>query len=139
MRLKIRMILNFYKSITLYTGQSLIVSISVSPPGLMHQASSSLNLTCGISGQSDSQLSYQWTSTCTGNCFVLGRRVPSLMQTSLHSIDSGNHTCSVIDGFGNQGMATIQITVVGELHERDMSYHHLIEHCEIYRSWNQLS
>lgn len=101
-----------------HTGQSLDVSIMVSPPGVVHQASSSLNLTCGVSGQSNTQLSYQWTSTCSGNCFVLGGRVSSLMQTALHSIDSGNHTCLVTDAFGNRGMTTVQIAVVGKLHEK---------------------
>ena len=90
------------------------VSIIASPPGVMHRASSSLNLTCSISGLSDTQLSYQWISTCTGNCFVLGSRVQSLMKTALHSIDSGNHTCSVTDTLGNSGMSTIQIVVFGK-------------------------
>ncbi len=98
------------------TGRSLDVSITVSPPGVVHQASSSLNLTCGVSGQSNTQLSYQWSSTCMGNCFVLGARVSNLMQTALHSIDSGNHTCSVTDAFGNRGMATVEIITSGKLY-----------------------
>ena len=98
-----------------HTGRPLDVSIAVSPSGVVHQASSSLNLTCGRSGQSNTQISYQWSSTCTGNCFVLGGRVSNLMQTALHSIDSGNHTCSVIDAFGNRGMATVEIIVSGKL------------------------
>ena len=101
-----------------HTGQSLDVSIIVSPPGVVHQASSSLNLTCSVSEQSNTQLSYQWMSTCTGNCFVLGGRVSNLMQTALHSIDSGNHTCSVTDVFGNRGMATVGIVVSGKLCEK---------------------
>ena len=91
------------------------MSITVSPLGVVHQASSSLNLTCGVSGQSNTQFSYQWSSTCSGNCFVLGGRVSNLKQTALHSIDSGNHTCSVTDAFGNRGMATVQILVSGRL------------------------
>ena len=106
--------------ISQHTGRSLDVSIVVSPPGVIHQAASSLNLTCGVSGQSNAQLSYQWMSTCTGNCFVLGSRVSNLLQTALHSIDSGNHTCSVSDMFGNRGIATIQIVVVGKLFKQRM-------------------
>ena len=34
------------------------------------------------------------------------------MRSSLRSQDSGNHTCMASDSLGNQGMATIQITVV---------------------------
>ena len=90
------------------------MTITASPSGVLHQASSSLNLTCSVQGQSDAQLSYQWTSTCTGNCFVLGSTTQSITQTALHSVDSGTHTCSVTDALGNQGMATIQMTVVGE-------------------------
>lgn len=45
------------------------------------------------------------------------------MQTALHSIDSGNHTCSVTDAFGNRGMATVQIAVVGKLHEKRLCPH----------------
>ena len=99
---------------SLHTGQLLDVSITTSPPGVMHQASSSLNLTCSVSGCSRVQSSYQWTSTCTGNCFVLGGRSPNLVQTALHSADSGNHTCLVADVLGNHGMATVQIFVVGK-------------------------
>ena len=98
----------------LHAGQLLAVTVTASPSGVLHQASSSLNLTCSVQGQSDAQLSYQWTSTCTGNCFVLGSTTQSVAQTALHSVDSGNHTCSVADALGNQGMATIQVAVVGE-------------------------
>ena len=90
------------------------MSITGSPPGVIHQAAASLNLTCASSGRSDSQLTYQWTSTCTGNCFVLGSRTQTVMQPALHSVDSGNHTCTVTDSLGNQGMETIQTVVVGE-------------------------
>ena len=85
-----------------------------SPLGVIHQAASSLNLTCVVSGVSDTQLSYRWTSTCTGNCFVIGSMSQSLVQSALHSIDSGNHTCVVTDSLGNEGRATIQVLVSGE-------------------------
>jgi len=32
---------------------------------------------------------------------------------ALHAIDSGTHTCSVVDAVGNVGMATIEINVIG--------------------------
>ena len=79
---------------------------------MIHQASSSLTLTCVVAGQSNAQLSFQWTSTCTENCFVLGSRAQSVMRSSLRPEDSGNHTCMATDSLGNQGMATIKIIVV---------------------------
>ena len=45
---------------------------------------------------------------------MLGSTTQSITQTALHSVDSGNHTCSVTDALGNQGMTTIQVTVVGK-------------------------
>ena len=98
-----------------FTGQSLDVQILVDPPGIRHQASSSLNLTCTVSGISNAPLTYQWTSTCADNCFVLGSEDSTLFSNALHSIDSGNHTCSVTDALGNIGTATTEIIVEGKL------------------------
>ena len=98
----------------LISGQ-LNVGITVSPvAGVMQQASSSINLTCVVSGVFHPPLSYQWTSTCMGDCFVLLGRTPTLTESSLHSIDSGNHTCSVTDALGNSGMATTEIRITGK-------------------------
>ena len=91
------------------------MQITASPPGTVQQAASSLNLTCSASGTLTLPLSYQWTSTCTGNCFVLQGTSQTLVQPSLHSIDSGNHTCRVTDDLGNTGTATVEVTVNGEL------------------------
>ena len=95
----------------MHAEQTLDVSITSNPPGVIHQATSMLNLTCSVLGQSDTQLFYQWTSTCTGSCFVLGSTSQSVVQTELRSTDSGNYTCVVTDNLGNQGMETIQISV----------------------------
>lgn len=90
--------------------------ITASPQGVIQQAASSLNLTCSASGALSPPLSYQWTSTCTGNCFVLQQgRSQTLIQSSLHSIDSGNHTCRITDDLGNSGTATIEVAVNGEM------------------------
>ena len=91
------------------------MGITVSPvAGVMQQASSSINLTCVVSGTFHPPLSYQWTSTCMGDCFVLLGRTQTLTESSLHSIDSGNHTCSVTDALGNSGMATTEIRITGK-------------------------
>lgn len=98
----------------LNTGQ-LNVAVTVSPAGVTRQASSSINLTCVVSGGSYPPLSYQWTSTCTGNCFVLAGNTPALTKSSIHSIDSGNHTCSVTDALGNSGSDTAEVVITGKM------------------------
>ena len=102
----------YMKSYYYHPGE-LSVEVVVSPPGVTQQASSSINLTCVVSGDSSPPYSYQWTSTCTGNCFVLQDDSPTLTQLSLHSIDAGNHTCHVTDTLGNSGTATTEIVVTG--------------------------
>ena len=92
-----------------------MVAIAVSPPGITKQASSPVNLTCSVSGNVSPPLTYKWSSTCTGNCFILQAMVPMLTKSSLHSVDSGNHTCKVSDSLGNSGSSTIQIKINGEL------------------------
>ena len=53
-----------------------------------------------------------WSSTCTGNCFVLQQTTQDTITTdALHVADSGNHTCSVTDEFGNTGNSTYEIIV----------------------------
>ena len=89
-------------------------AIEVSPAGITQQASSSVNLTCTVSGMSSPPLSYQWTSTCSGDCFVLEGDTEALAESSLHSTDSGNHTCVVTDSLGNTGTATAEIVVSGK-------------------------
>ena len=98
-----------------YVGRLLDVQILVDPPGVQHQASSSLNLTCTVSGLATAPLTYQWTSTCSGNCFVLQNEESTVFSNALHSIDSGNHTCSVTDALGNIGTAITEIVVEGKL------------------------
>lgn len=38
----------------------------------------------------------------------------TVFSNALHSIDSGNHTCSVTDALGNIGTATTEIVVHGK-------------------------
>ena len=97
----------------LFTGQSLDVQILVDPPGVQHQASSALNLTCIVSGQANVPLTYHWTSNCDRNCFVLGNEDGTLFSNAIHSVDAGNHTCVITDVYGNNGSATAEIVVQG--------------------------
>ena len=57
---------------------------------------------------------YEWTSTCSGNCFVRGGTTKTVSTRYLHSFDSGVHTCFINDGKGCTGNATITINVVGK-------------------------
>ncbi len=63
-----------------------------------------VTLTCQVEGATGS-VTYQWTSTCTGACFIfhtLGRK-PSVTQPFLRaSVDDGTHTCTATDSDGGE-------------------------------------
>ena len=90
------------------------VEIGSSPTGPKYQAASSGSLICEITGNFFGTATYQWSSTCTGDCFVLGRNTPTVSTGAFRSIDSGAHTCTAVDAVGNSGTATIQMNVVGK-------------------------
>lgn len=77
-----------------------------------YQVGSSLTLTCQAQG-GHAPVTYNWNSTCVGLCFVLQETVNNITKNALHSIDSGNHTCSATDYTGQSGSNTIPITVSG--------------------------
>ena len=75
---------------------------------------SSVIFNCTVSGAIGSS-SFLWTSTCTGNCFILSQQTQHRIERDiLHSVDSGNHTCTVTDDVGNSGSATLEMSVVGK-------------------------
>ena len=59
-------------------------------------------------------LSYSWTSTCIGECFVLGQTASTVTNQALRSVDSGIHTCTITDSVGNYGSANFSFTVTGK-------------------------
>ena len=73
-------------------------------------------LTCEIDlGQSGpgivqpiGDVTYTWTST-----FVNGQTNQSISTLALRAVDSGVHTCSVMDSVGNIGNGSIEIEVTG--------------------------
>ena len=74
---------------------------------------STVQLMCSAEGPFDI-ISTVWNSTCTGGCFVLQQMSqPLVTKDILHSIDSGNHTCTITDDVGNYGSATIEVQVAG--------------------------
>ena len=96
------------------------IDVDYSPPSDFtlqppyYRAASSVNLTCNLEGL-EGDIFYNWTSTCSGNCFVVSGRSSRLMSKwALQSTDSGFHTCTVSDIGGCVGNATIEMKVVGE-------------------------
>ena len=72
-----------------------------------------LTLTCQAQGGTE-EFSYQWSSTCTGSCFITDQVSRSVTRDALRSSDSGNHTCVVLDSAGNSGTGSVTISVIGK-------------------------
>ena len=109
------------QSLSLHTELAVTFDVDYpAPPDFVggpndYRAASTLTLTCQATGGSGT-ISYLWTSTCTG-CFISSATEESqaVGRTTLQSVDSGNHTCTVTDSDGGEmGSATIEINVVGE-------------------------
>lgn len=106
-------------SISYHTEISdITVTVTSSPePGedASYAAGSSVTLTCEASGDGIvGALTFTWTSTCSlGNCFVQGASNAEVSSTSLHSRDSGTHTCTVTDEVGNFGSVNHDMNVIG--------------------------
>ena len=91
-------------------------SFTFEPP--FYRAASALTLSCEVEGAEDtSGLFYEWTSTCSGNCFTRGGTAGRVSTPYLHSYDTGVHTCMVYDTLGCTGNANITVNVVGEVHK----------------------
>ena len=85
--------------------------------GPIYIPGSTLLLNCSADGRFGPVIT-TWTSTCTGSCFVLQESAQELiMKDVLHSVDSGNHTCTVVDDVGNTGNATVEVLVSGRLNK----------------------
>ena len=79
-------------------------------------AAEAVSLTCQASGGTG-MYSYQWSSTCTGNCFLndINQNSNMIIRDALRSLDSGTYTCIVTDSAGNSGSNFTEIQVVGEI------------------------
>ncbi len=88
-------------------------SFSLDPPS--YRAASDLTLSCEVEKHDDGgTLFYEWRSTCSGNCFVIGESTKKIYTPYLHSYDTGVHTCVVYDTLGCTGNASITVNVVGK-------------------------
>ena len=86
---------------------------TLDPPS--YRAASPLTLTCEVEGVSDySGYFFQWSSTCSGQCFVQGKLTRSISTSYLHSYDAGVHTCGAYGALGYVGSANISVNVVGK-------------------------
>ena len=59
-------------------------------------------------------VTYRWTSTCSGDCFVLNQTAATVSTQYLKAADSGTHSCTVTDSVGNEGSASVEISTSGE-------------------------
>ena len=105
-------------------GKSLLVKVvaEYDPPSSFtseppsYRAASALTLSCQVEGVDDhTGLFYEWSSTCSGNCFTRGGVTKKVSTPYIHSYDTGVHTCMVYDVKGCTGNASISVDVVGEL------------------------
>ncbi len=79
-------------------------------------SSGPVTLTCQVEGATGT-VTYQWTSTCTGQCFVLRspQTEPSVTQDFLRAgLDDGTHTYTATDsGGGETGSASFLMRIIG--------------------------
>lgn len=91
-----------------------ILDISDLDQGAKYTPGSSVQLQC-LADSRFAPVVTTWNSTCNGSCFVLQQTTREVITTDvLHSVDSGNHSCTVTDDVGNIGHAMKEMHVVGE-------------------------
>lgn len=107
-------------SFTLRVDDPISVSIETSPEGPEINAASALSLRCLASGGTGAY-SYQWNSTCAGDCLLSGvnANMNTLSRDAVRSADSGLYTCTVTDNAGNNGTNSTQIQVTGMNNNKD--------------------
>ena len=101
-------------SIKITADYSPPLSFTLEPPS--YRAASALTLSCEVENvDKTADLIHEWSSTCTGSCFVRGKLTANISTAFLHSYDSGVHTCTVYDFQGCVGSANITVNVVGKV------------------------
>ena len=112
-----------------------ILPVYEAPPDVIlgedeYRAASQLTLSCQVTGATGT-VSYQWSSTCTGDCFFDAsnstHRTAQNISTSfrgdadtmydffLRSTDAGTYTCEATDDSGNTGSVSREVKIVGKL------------------------
>ena len=110
----LRCLLQFLSDLVAYPLVTRITDVNNSTHGADYPPGSTLVLNCSVSNPFGPEM-YLWSSSCTGNCFIQGQTESVVEKNILHSIDSGNHTCTVTDDVGNAGSATYEVRVTGTI------------------------
>lgn len=97
-----------------FPARELYVAVQSNHPGQDITPAETLILTCQVEGGTG-YYSYQWSSNCSGNCFVTNQTSMTVVREGLRSTDSGNHTCTVDDDAGNSGDGSVLINVKGKV------------------------
>ena len=95
------------------SGGSLTIAVRASSND--YTAANPITLTCEVTSGAVGDVTYQWSSTCFGDCFVDGQTTATVSTSALRSADSGTHSCTITDSVGNSQVASIDITVIGGL------------------------
>ena len=88
--------------------------MTVTSNNTMYHVATSVTLTCHVSLEAVQPVSYQWSSSCSGECSVAGQTDDTVTISLLRSIDSGTYTCTVTDNVGNTGNGSINVNVTGK-------------------------
>ena len=86
------------------------------PPN--YRPGASVTLTCNVFGATK-PIRYRWSSTspCSENgCFASSSTSSSVSTSTLYWYDAGQHTCTAFDADGNYGSATIEMNIIGVIH-----------------------
>ncbi len=72
-------------------------------------------LTCQVAGAIGA-VNYQWSSTCSGDCFLLTQTTQSVIQGMFvrAGVDGGTHTCTASDSRGSGSGSTV-MNIIGML------------------------
>ena len=98
------------------TAHSLIVTVRSSSS--TYHVATSVTLTCRVGLEAVQPVTYQWSSSCSGQCSVARQTDDTVTISLLRSIDSGTYTCTVTDNVGNTGNGSININVTGKFERR---------------------
>ncbi len=98
----------------LISDDPISVNLVTRPLGPEITAAEVLSISCQASGGTGTY-NYQWSSTCTGNCFLNSRNVitQTITRDAVRSADSGLYTCTVTDNAGNNGTNSTEIQIIG--------------------------
>ena len=94
------------------TAHSLTVTVRSSSD--TYHVATSVTLTCQVGLEAVQPVTYQWSSSCSGQCSVARQTDDTVTISLLRSIDSGTYTCTVTDNVGNTGNGSINFNVTGK-------------------------